>query len=108
MSVAADPGRIEEPGRQLPDLVPAPPDEAALRQPIELARQPAATITAREGQIAGMAARIARMQRELHGSRPEKGKGSNAPPDSKDGSATGRKRTRPGGRPGRSPAAAGR
>ncbi len=48
-----------------------------------------------------MAGQIARMQREPCGSRPEKGKGSNAPPNSKDGSATGRKKTRPGGKPGR-------
>jgi len=39
MSNSSDLGRIEELGRQLSELVLAPPDEAALRQLIELARQ---------------------------------------------------------------------
>ncbi len=107
MSAAAGPGRIEELDRQLPDLILAPQDEAALRSLIELARQLAATITAQEAQIAGMAGQIAtladqiaRMQRELHGSRSEK-RGEDAAAGDKDGAEG---KDRPEG----SPAAAGR
>ena len=109
MSAAAGPGRIEELDRQLPDLILAPQDEAALRSLIELARQLAATITAQEAQIAGMAGQIAtladqiaRMQRELYGSRSEK-RGEDAAAG--EGGAQGKDkpegRRRPGGKPGR-------
>lgn len=106
MNPAAGPGRSLS--RLIGSGVLSPEDEAALGSLIELSDRLTATITAQEAQIAGMAAQItvltsqiARMQRELYGSRSEKGKGSNAAPDSKDGSATGRKKTRPGGKPGR-------
>ena len=89
----------------------SPQDEAALRSLIGLSDRLAATITAREGQIAGMAAqiavltsRIARTQREPCGSRSEKRAiAAASPPDGNPGTGAGERK---GGRPGRKKARA--
>ena len=103
-------GRVGEPGRELSRWLGTgalPPEvEEPLRSPGGLSVRQTATVAAQEGRIAELAAtntalteRIARLERDLYGSRSEKrGKGSGIP-SGQDGQEGGGGRR--GGRPGR-------
>ena len=117
MSASCDVRAVEERGRDLSRLIgdgTLPPEaEKALRSLIERAGRlasdnatMAATIAAQEArivelatQLAALTAQIARLQRDLYGSRSERNKEGGDGSDGKEGSKA--KDARPGGKPGR-------
>ena len=117
MSASCDVRAVEELGRDLSRLIgdgTLPPEaEKALRSLIERAGRlasdnatMAATIAAQEArivelatQLAALTAQIARLQRDLYGSRSERNKEGGDGSDGKEGSKA--KDARPGGKPGR-------
>ena len=103
-------GGIGGPGRELSRWLGTgalPPEaEGPLRSPGGLSGRRAATAAAREGRTAGplaqaatLTARVARLERDLYGPRPDRhGKGSDAPSGQDGQDSDG---SRGGGRPGR-------